>query len=100
MKEAKEFIEKNIIDNEPVILALSGGPDSMCLLNLLLTLKKNVIALHINHNTRQSCDDEYIFLKNYAKEKDFILGYFKLIIKPITALINIDKIDTNNINII
>ena len=56
MKEAKEFIEKNIIDNEPVILALSGGPDSMCLLNLLLSLNKNVIALHINHNTRQSCD--------------------------------------------
>ena len=78
MKEAKEFIEKNIIDNEPVILALSGGPDSMCLLNLLLSLNKNVIALHINHNTRQSCDGEYIFLKKYAKEKNFTLEYFKI----------------------
>lgn len=78
MKEAKEFIEKNIIDNEPVILALSGGPDSMCLINLLLSLNKNVIALHINHNTRQSCDGEYIFLKKYAKEKNFTLEYFKI----------------------
>ena len=78
MKEAKEFIEKNIIDDEPIILALSGGPDSMCLLNLLLSLNKNVIALHINHNTRSSCDSEYEFLKKYAKEKDFTLEYFKI----------------------
>ena len=38
MKEAKEFLISNklISDNDFVVIALSGGPDSMALLNIIL----------------------------------------------------------------
>ena len=40
MKRELEFLEENITDNSKVIIACSGGPDSMCLLNLLIKLKE------------------------------------------------------------
>ena len=56
MKEEKEFLNQYITKNDPCILALSGGPDSMCLLHLLMDIGTHVICVHINHGTRPSCD--------------------------------------------
>ena len=64
MEEEKKIIEKYIIGDTPCVLALSGGPDSMCLLNLLYSLHKNVICVHINHKTRKECEEEYAFVKS------------------------------------
>ena len=72
MEEEKKFIEKYIIGDTPCVLALSGGPDSMCLLNLLYSLHKNVICVHINHKTRKECEEEYAFVKNYLQKLLFI----------------------------
>ena len=33
MKKEIDFLKKNIENNSTVIVACSGGPDSMCLLN-------------------------------------------------------------------
>ena len=57
-----------------VVVALSGGADSVSLLNVLLTLKDKlqieVMAAHLNHNLRgdeAKCDEN--FVKNLCKEK-------------------------------
>ena len=39
MKKVIEFIKSNL-SNETVVVACSGGPDSMCLLDLLTKLKE------------------------------------------------------------
>ena len=72
MKRELEFLEENITDNSKVIIACSGGPDSMCLLNLLIRLKtkKNLelIVAHVNHKLRSVSDNEAKMVEDYAKK--------------------------------
>lgn len=74
MKRELEFLEENITDNSEVIIACSGGPDSMCLLNLLIKLrnKKNLelIVAHVNHKLRSASDDEAKMVEEYAKKNN------------------------------
>ena len=72
MKRELEFLKESITDNSKVIIACSGGPDSMCLLNLLIKLrnKKNLelIVAHVNHKLRSASDDEAKIVEDYAKK--------------------------------
>ena len=72
MKRELEFLEENITDNSKVIIACSGGPDSMCLLNLLIRLKNNknleLIVAHVNHKLRSVSDNEAKMVEYYAKK--------------------------------
>ena len=67
MNEVVSFIKKlKIPKDEKVIVACSGGPDSMFLLNLLYNMGLFCVVAHINHKVRQESDEEYIFLKDYC----------------------------------
>ena len=69
-----ETIKKyNLISkNDKIVVAVSGGPDSMCLLHILLTLRKEynleLNVAHVNHMIRENAilDEEYVkdFCKN------------------------------------
>jgi len=61
----------NLINkNDRLILGLSGGSDSMCLLNILFALREkynlNIIAVHINHMIREEADDDENALREYC----------------------------------
>jgi len=62
--QEKKLFEKN----EKIIVALSGGVDSMVLFNVLYELNKNIIIAHINHKARSVSDDEFIKIKEFAKK--------------------------------
>lgn len=69
-----KFIDTNIINkNDEVLLAISGGKDSMCMLDVFNTLSKsynfNITVCHINHNIRdeESKRDEN-FVYDYSKK--------------------------------
>ena len=55
MKETIAYLKSLLKDNDTIVVGLSGGPDSMCLLDILLSLNKNIkiICAHINHNIRE-----------------------------------------------
>ncbi len=73
MNEVVSFIKKlKIPKDEKVIVACSGGPDSMFLLNLLYNMGLFCVVAHINHKVRQESDEEYIFLKDYCENKKII----------------------------
>lgn len=76
MKEIKEFLSKEIKDNSTVVVACSGGPDSMCLLSLvcdfLNSTNLKIIVAHVNHKLRTESDEEEVFVKNYACEKNIL----------------------------
>ena len=83
MKEALLFIESlKISENENVVCAISGGPDSMCLLDLLVKLKNkykfNIVCAHVNHNMRIESDEEEVFVKKYCLDNDVIFEYMKI----------------------
>ena len=65
MKESLDFLKQlNIDKNKYLVVATSGGPDSMALLHLLKTNGYQVICAHVNHNLRSISDEEYIFVEN------------------------------------
>ena len=63
-------------DNDTIVLGNSGGPDSMCLLSILLSLRKtiklNIICAHVNHNVRVESASEKDFLMNYCLTNNVI----------------------------
>lgn len=77
-----DFTDKNALFSAPchVLLALSGGADSMALLHILTHWKTSglrVSAVHINHGLRGSaadCDEH--FVRNYCKEHGIALTVF------------------------
>lgn len=73
MDRVLNFINSlNISKDEKIIVACSGGPDSMLLLSLLHDLGYSCVAAHVNHKVRSASDSEYIFLENYCKNNGII----------------------------
>lgn len=78
MKDVVNFLESlNISDDELVVLACSYGPDSMCLLNLLLDCNFNVVVAHVNHMVREESFEEYRLMKEYCEERDVKFEYYQ-----------------------
>ena len=69
-------LDKTIKENEMLITATSGGPDSMALLSLLIKLSKTkkitIICAHVNHNLRKESKEEAIMVEKYANENNLI----------------------------
>lgn len=66
---------KMLNKGDKVIVALSGGPDSICLLHILNTLKEkydlNIYSAHINHMLRgEESDKDEEVCREFCKEND------------------------------
>ena len=61
-----------IQDNDKVVIGVSGGPDSMTLLNILNNLKEKlnikIYVAHINHMIREEADDETEYVKQFCEK--------------------------------
>lgn len=66
--------KKLLLDNLPfnkedfVVLALSGGRDSIALLDLLIKNNYSVIIAHVNHHKRAQSEQEEKYICEYAKK--------------------------------
>ena len=82
MKETLKYLNNLIKEDDSIIISLSGGPDSMCLLSLLLEVRKtkkiNLIATHINHNVRKVSDKEKIFVEKFCLKNNIPFEYLKI----------------------
>lgn len=59
----KAYFQNCQISSEKIALALSGGPDSMALYQMMVLLKKEFVVLHVNHNMRKESRGEAITLE-------------------------------------
>lgn len=77
-----EFIEKLDIKSEYIVVAVSGGPDSMLLLNILMDLQnkinKKIVVAHVHHNLRKESDCEAEKVKEFCKNNNIIFEMFKI----------------------
>ena len=81
-----ETIKKyNLIeDGDKIVVGVSGGPDSISLLDILNEFKKNkilniqIIAAHVNHQIREEADEDEDYVRKYC-EKNKIKFYVKRI---------------------
>ncbi len=83
MNKTYEYLLKDLKlkYNDTVIVALSGGPDSMALASLLLKLRKaldiNVVCAHVNHNTgRAGQEKEQKYVEKFCAYNNLILETF------------------------
>jgi len=57
---------------DKVILGLSGGPDSVCMLYQFLNIKKDyklhLVGAHFNHGLRKEADQEEIFIRDLCSQ--------------------------------
>ena len=71
MKEVLSFLDQILIKGQTLVLAISGGPDSMCLLHILNQLKEKynlkLIVAHVNHNLREESKEEAKFVKKVCE---------------------------------
>lgn len=76
MNKAISLLKEYVKDSDTVVIAASAGPDSMCLLNIIIDLKKefnlNVIVAHVNHKLRKEADEEALFVKAVSKNNNLI----------------------------
>lgn len=68
--------EHNLIENgDKIVVGVSGGPDSICLINLLNDIinqgqmKFELVVCHINHMIREDASDDEEFVKKYCENK-------------------------------
>jgi len=82
MNDVQEFISSLNIDNKNVVVACSGGPDSMFLLDILMKLRKklniNIIVAHVHHNLRKESDNEAIELEKFCMNNDITFEMMKI----------------------
>ena len=83
-----DIVKNNILENElvksgdKVVVAVSGGPDSMCLLDTLNKLKEelnfSICVAHVNHGIRIESDDEKVYVENYCNANNIPFHYLKV----------------------
>ena len=89
-----------INDGDTIIVGVSGGPDSMCLLDILKKIKEektksvfdenfNIVVVHVNHMIREEAEEDAKFVEKYC-EKNHIQFYSKSI--DVQKLANNNKI--------
>ena len=82
MKKVIDFLKENLDKNASIVVACSGGPDSMCLLDLVTKLKDelnlNIIVAHVNHKLRSESEEEAKMVENYSKENNLIFELLEI----------------------
>ena len=74
-KVLKTIKKYNLIENgDKIVLAVSGGPDSIAMLNILNKFKTNncidfdICVAHVNHMIREEAKEDEEFVKSYCKK--------------------------------
>ena len=75
-ESVKNTIKKyNLIEKgDRIVLGVSGGPDSISMLNILYKLSKEmnfeIFCAHVNHGLRENAKIDEAFVKSFCKEKN------------------------------
>ena len=89
MDKVKKFIkEKKLINSgEHIIVGVSGGADSVCLLRILYSMKDKlnlkITAVHINHMIRDEAVDDEKFVEDLCGKLSIPCISFKMDVKMI-----------------
>jgi len=63
-----------IEEGDKIVLGVSGGPDSISMLNILNEIKDDykfeIYVAHINHMIREEAEEEEKYVQQYCKEKN------------------------------
>ena len=79
MQEVITYLNKLLSTDDKVVVAVSGGPDSMFLLDALQKVRESktfdIVVAHVNHNVRQESYEEAERVKEYCEKNNMIFEY-------------------------
>ena len=82
MNEVRKYLDSLLKEKDVLVVGVSGGPDSMVLLDVLNEYKEKkdltIIAAHVNHNVRKDCDFDENIVKEYAENHNIIFESMKI----------------------
>lgn len=89
MENAYKYILNNLglKNGDTIVAGISGGPDSMALLHLLIRVwrelirsgnKITIVCAHVNHKVRKESDEEEIFVKEYCEKNKVIFECYHI----------------------
>ena len=83
MEEVYNFFRKlQLNESTTIVAAISGGPDSMLLIELFLKYRKlndfNLIVAHVNHNLRDESVKEKEDLEKYCLKNNLKFEYYEI----------------------
>lgn len=94
IKKVKNTIKQyNLIQpKDKIVVAVSGGPDSICMLDILWEIKQqykefNIVVAHVNHMIREEAKDDEKYVKEYCIKKN---------IEFYSKSIDVEKFANNN----
>ena len=90
-REVRDYILKHdlISCGDTVICGFSGGADSMCMLEILHILSKQMcfetVAVHLNHSIREEADTDESVCKEFCEKRNIRFYSKKVDIKKLSA---------------
>lgn len=76
--------------NKKLVIGVSGGRDSMCLLHAVLNCgvidKNNILAVHVNHNLRENAKKDEQFVKQFCEQNKVQFRAFSVDVKKESAV--------------
>ena len=82
MNEVEQFLERNVLNwqQESYVLAVSGGVDSMVLLEQFFQLQKKypiiITVVHIHHHLRQESDEEEVMVREFCRKRNLLVEVY------------------------
>lgn len=78
-----------IPDHSRIVVAVSGGPDSICLFHLLAGLPYKITAAHLNHQLRPEANEEARFVEATAESMGIPVNIQSLDVRDYAAKANL-----------
>ena len=68
---------KTLLENRLYILAVSGGPDSMFLLDKMRSEGFNLVVAHVNYKKRENSDYDEKLVRNYCQKHSLLYEVYQ-----------------------
>lgn len=94
LEKIKSIIKKYDLINEEdkVLIGVSGGPDSITLLNTLYKLGYNICTAHINHGIRENADNDEKFVREFCEERSIPCFVKKVKLKELESDMTLEEL--------
>ena len=77
-------VKKLISDGDRILIAVSGGVDSMVLLDMLSRLRKDnklqLSAIHVQHHLRSDAEEDAFLVKSFCEENE--INFHRIDLNP------------------
>ena len=92
--------ESILSKNKKYIVGVSGGPDSMALLDMLIKENYNVIVAHVNYKTRDESDSEEQLVKdNVLYIMLSVMSHILIITTKVHLKMQLENLDMHSLQI-